>query len=216
VGIFRKPAGPIGEIEASLEQLRRKRDLVATSLGEAKASRAKAENVWESAVAGNDSKSLEKTGARLCEAKEFVTHLEAALDDYARQIDDAEAELLFAQDHSSREAKAALLDNQLATIEPLFDHYAAAAGRFANELSKIEGLFDAEAAASIIWQTSEAVQGAKQSILEGMRFLSAELRRDPPPRAPERLAAGVLPRGIVPNRNDPHEPAMWAGDRAFP
>ncbi len=170
------------------------------------------------ALDGDDPKALEKSGARLLEAKELANLLESELDDYARQIAIAETELSFAQDRTAREEKAARIDSQAKAIEPLFDDYGAAAGRFANELSKIEGLFDAEAAAAIILQTFEAVLGAKPSILAQMQFLSAELRREPPPRAPEprELPAGTMPRGILPGRSDPHEPAMWAGDRAFP
>jgi chromosome segregation ATPase len=212
VGIFRKPDDPIGEIEASLAQLHHRRDVLATKLAEAKIGCEKAEAAWQAALDGDDPKALEKAGARLLEAKELANLLEAELDDYARQIAIAETELSFAQDRAAREAKAARLDSQAAAIEPRFDDYAAAASRFGNELSKIEGLFDAEAAASIILQTSEAVLGAKQSILNQMRFLSAELRRDPPPRAPEPspMPAGTVPRTwrALGERNDPHEP-VW-------
>jgi hypothetical protein len=217
--IFGKPADPIGEIEASLTQLRHRRDVLATKFAEAKIGCEKAEASWQASLDGDDPKALEKTGPQLCKAKEFVNHLEAELDDCARQIAVVEAEFMFAQDRAAREAKAARFDSQAATIEPLFDDYSAAAGRFANELSKIEGLFDAEAAASIIRQTSEAVLGAKQTINDEMRFLAGQLRHDPPPRAPEPppMAAGTRPRGpIWPDRNDPHEPAMWAGDKALP
>jgi len=216
--IFGKAAGPIGEIEASLTQLRRRRDVLATKFAEAKIGCEKAEAGWQAALDGDDSKALANAGARFAGAKELVNLLEADLDDYARQIATAETELSFAQDRAAREEKAARLDRQAATIEPLFGDYAAAAGRFADELSAIQGLFDAEAAGSIVRQTAEAVLGAKQTILDQMRFLAAELRREPPPRAPEppKLPAGAMPRGIVPDRNDPHSPPMWAGSRAFP
>src|SRR6202011_2700164 len=49
----------------------------------------------------------------------------------------------------------------------------------------IEGLFDAEAAGAIVRQTAASVLGAKPVILDQMRFMAAELRREPPPRAPE-------------------------------
>jgi hypothetical protein len=218
VGIFRKPADPIGEIDASLTQLRRKRAMLESKSAEAKADCEKAQAAWESALHSDDPKLLDRFGARLLQAKELANLLDSELDGHATQIAIAESELSFAQDRAAREARAALLENQAATIEPMFDQYAAAAGRFANELSKIEGLFDAEAASSIILQTPEIVLGAKQSILNQMQFLADELRRDPPPRAPEplKLPTGTMPRGILPSRNDPHPLPIWAGDRAFP
>jgi hypothetical protein len=198
--------------------LRRRRDVLAAKLAEARASCEKSEIAWQAALDGDDPKALENAGGRLLEAKELANFLEAELDECARQIAIAETELSFAQDRAAREAKAARLDNQRATIEPLFDDYATAAGRFADELGRVEGIFDVEAAGSIVRQTAESVLGAKQMILDQMRFMAAELRREPPPRAPAplELPVGVLPRGIVPGRNDPHQPPMWTGNRAFP
>lgn len=218
MGIFRKPADPTGATKASLAQLRRKRDVVATTLREAKANCAKAENVWESALNGDDSKVIEKAGGGLARAKEFCAHLEAALDDYARQIDEAEAAVSFAQDRAVRESKAANLDGHASALQPMFKEYLEVSERFANELSRIEGVFDAEAAGAFVRKTSEALQGARDSILGQMQWMAGELRREPPPRAPEptRLPAGTIPRGILPSRNDPHDPEIWAGDRAFP
>ena len=216
--IFGKSAGPVGEMEASRTQLRHRRDILATKFAEAKIGCEKAQAGWQAALDGDDPKALEKAGARLLEAKELANLLEAELDDYARQIAIVESELSLAQRRAAREAKAGILDQQSKAIRPLFDDFAAAASLFANELNKIEGLFDAEAAASLILQTSEAVLGAKEMILDQMQFMAGELRRDPPPRAlePPTLAAGTMPRGILPGRNDPHEPPIWAGNRAFP
>jgi hypothetical protein len=218
VGIFRKPADPIGEIETSLAQLRRRRDVLAAKLTEAQIGCEKAGAAWQTALDGDDSKVIEKAGAGLARAKEFCAHLEAALDDYARQIDEAEAAVSFAQDRAVRESKAANLDGHASALQPMFKDYLEVSERFANELSKIEGLFDVEAAGALVRQTSEALQGARDSILGQMQWMAGELRREQPPRAPEprELPAGTMPRGIVPGRNDPHEPAMWAGDRAFP
>lgn len=216
MGILRKPAGPIGETEASLMQLRRRRDVLAAKFAEAKIGCEKTESGWQAALDGDDPKALEKAGARLLEAKELANLLEAELDDYARQIATAETELSFAQNRAAREAKAARLDSQAAAIEPLFDHYAAAAGRFADELSRIEGVFDAEAAGSIVRQTAESVLGAKEMMLGQMRFLAGELRRDQPQKRPEQAPLQARGGPIIPDRNDPHPPAMWGGDRAFP
>jgi chromosome segregation ATPase len=216
VGIFRKPADPIGETEASLVQLRRRRDVLATKLAEVKIGCEKAQDSWQAALDGDDPSRLEKAGTRLAGAKEIAALLEGELDDCARQIAIAETELSFAQDRVGREAKAARLDQQAKTIAPMFDRYGEACARFAEELSRID-FFDAQAAASIILQTSEAVLGAKQSILDQMRFMAAELRREPTPRVAEpKLPAGVLPRGIVPGRNDTHQPQFWSGDKMFP
>jgi hypothetical protein len=78
MGIFGKPTNSIGEVEASSTQLRRNRDMAAKTLVEAEVALEKAEIAWQAALNSDDSKALEKAGARLAGAKEFAAHLEEA------------------------------------------------------------------------------------------------------------------------------------------
>jgi len=217
MGLFSKQAaGLVGDAEARLSHFRNNRDVLARKLEKAAADRESASAAWQLALDSDDCKVLEKAGGRLSATQELAGHLEAALTEHDQRTAEAEIALAAAKGRAQREAKADIIDKQAQSIAPIFDEYAALCARFAGALGAIE-LFDATAAASIVQQIAESVQGAKPAILDQMRQLAAELRRDPVPRAaPMQLPAGAAPRGFFPERNDPHPPQVWSGNRAVP
>jgi hypothetical protein len=204
----------LGEIEASLTRLRNRRDVLATRLAEAKIGCEKAQAAWESGL-GDDPKALDKAGPRLSEAKEFGSLLESELDDYARQIAIVETELLLAQDRAAREAKADIFDSHAAAIQSMYQEYLEVSGRFGKLLGRTEGMLDsytagalsdAHAGGALVLQTRGELEGARDPILGQLQWMARELRQDPPPRPPEPspMPAGTVPRGMFPDRNDPH------------
>lgn len=206
--IFGKTADPIGELNTSLERLRKRRDFLAARLEESARAIEKARASRKAALDGEDGAAFSKCGAALLQAEELACLLETEIDDCARQISNAETELSLVQDRAAREAKAARLEKAAENIGPAHDAYIEASNMYVDALAPLEGIFEADTRVAYVKKTASEIGGGLPMLRCETDARIAELRREPAPRAPApQLPPGVLPRGTL-WRNDPHPHPM--------